>query len=166
MATPLPTTWHLKTFRWEDADSADALPDISRVTQQQPLVDQDEPGFSVGGLHPSAERAKEMERTFIIFETQVPVNETGDYRLWIKSLQALRVTVDDELVLDRWSTSRGETTETDLDLPLSSGVHRIRIEAYHTTGELCLHTNLGTLGLEIAGSHTEQIREKIGRAHV
>jgi formylglycine-generating enzyme required for sulfatase activity len=159
MSTLLPTTWRLKTYRQEEAQQSDTLLDLDRVARQQPLVDQDEPGFSQSGLHPTAEKAREFEKTLLVLETPVVVNDSGEYWLRIKSLQPLRVTVDEELVVDRWSTPRGEPTETELDVSLSAGAHRIRIEAYHETGELCLYASVGMLGLGIDGGQSVRNRE-------
>ncbi|MGE5618256.1 MAG: PA14 domain-containing protein [Sphingomonadaceae bacterium] len=110
---------------WQDQRAGNRPKSKPLLVRNDPEIDFDWGKGSPGAGVPSEQFSVRWTRT-VPFEQRV-------YRFHVRSDDGIRIYVDDELKMDRWYDNRG--AEQTVDIPLSAGNHRLRVEYYENWGD-------------------------------
>ncbi|MFT4541199.1 MAG: parallel beta-helix repeat protein [Planctomycetota bacterium] len=82
-----------------------------------------------------------MDRFGLIASTQVSLQAGGLYRLTVICDDGLRLSIDDDLVLDDWSW-HSQAAQHVIELELTSGLHKLDLEYFQVDGSAALSIDL------------------------
>jgi parallel beta-helix repeat protein len=129
--------WDARFFKWADTtDLAGGPEDFTRLSAAQPIMRRTLPRLDYQWYRPRVPELP-IEKWGLEAATTVDL-PPGRYRLRTISDDGIRVWVDGQLVIERWSTHGSEIDE----VPLESGRHQLKLQYYQNGGWMELRLDI------------------------
>ena len=121
--------WNVRFYSWSDSTHPVEHPDgFAALLASEPLIELEAPRLDFQWYWP---RIPDLPRERIALEATTGIDlHPGDYTLRTISDDAVRVWVDDSLVIDHWEPHGSEVDAA----PLSGGAHTLRVQFYQDGG--------------------------------
>jgi tRNA A-37 threonylcarbamoyl transferase component Bud32 len=136
----IPLQWHVKYFAWPDAGFQQPPQDWNAVIGSPPLAEADQEGLQHNWGSAAPHAKVPPDHFAIVATTEFDAGEGGEYALEVASDDGVRVSIDDEVVLDAWTWR--QTIANRIERPLSAGRHTLKVEYFEIDGWASLAVQL------------------------